>query len=191
MLNNYIAGGGGSVLCVAWSRGSAYQLAGGDSSGQLRLYDVRRAGPLHTFRADVTPASPVPALAPAGMRPGAETAAAGAANAARTAETRPVATPTPGGQAMLDARPSHVQAHQGAVTGLLQTPDGAHWVSAGADNAMRLWDAQRWQNCLVRYPEAFNSARNARQLAIDDSGQVRCAPHWPAPVARGLLSPDL
>lgn len=79
----------------------------------------------------------------------------------------------PGGHTMLGSRPGCAVAHDGAVTGLLQTPDGRHWVSAGTDNAARLWDTRTWHNCLVRYPEAFNSATAARQIAVDDASQVR------------------
>jgi WD domain, G-beta repeat len=152
------------VLCVTWSRTHAYQLAGGDVSGQLRLWDIRRAGPLHTFDADQTLASAPPQ--PATLAQGLDEHAA----AARAAQE---AAAAPGGSEVLKAVPGHQQAHQGAVTGLLQTPDGLNWVSAGADNAIRLWDAQTWHNCLVRYPEAFNSARSARQIAVDESCQVR------------------
>jgi WD40 repeat protein len=82
----------------------------------------------------------------------------------------------PGGHGMLDSSATAARAHDGAVTGLLQTPDGRHWVSAGADNAARVWDVRSWRNCLVRFPGALNSARAARQIAVDDSGQV--GPCW-------------
>ena len=39
---------------------------------------------------------------------------------------------------MLSSRDLHIQAHDRAITGVLQTPDTLHWVSAGTDNAIRL-----------------------------------------------------
>ena len=143
--------------CVAWSATNAYQLAAGSDTGQLRLWDVRRAGPIHAFDAGQAPAGSAAQSAPV---------------ATRHAQSGQESAAALGGSEVLTASAGHKLAHHGAVTGLLQTPDGQHWMSAGADNAVRLWDAQDWHNCLVRYPEAFNSARAARQLALDDSGQV-------------------
>ena len=34
-------------------------------------------------------------------------------------------------------------AHDGSVTAVAQTPDGLHWVTAGNDSRVRLWDARR------------------------------------------------
>jgi hypothetical protein len=43
------AGLTGAGLCVAWSPTRPYELAGGDSKGNLLLWDTRRAGVLHAF----------------------------------------------------------------------------------------------------------------------------------------------
>lgn len=34
-------------------------------------------------------------------------------------------------------------AHDGSVTAVAQTPDGLHWVTAGNDSRVRLWEARR------------------------------------------------
>lgn len=62
-------------------------------------------------------------------------------------------------------------AHNDAVLGLQFSSDGVHLVSAGMDNALRLWDAQRGRNMLVNYgpvaaPAAANVGRGAVQFAV-------------------------
>ncbi len=49
-------------------------------------------------------------------------------------------------------------AHDGRVTGILPTPDGLHWLTAGTDNRLRLWDARHNYHLLVNYPQTFNSS---------------------------------
>jgi WD40 repeat protein len=136
-------GHSGSVLCVDWSKTSDFELITGDSSGQLLVWDIRRAGVLHAFDLE------------------------------RTLADDAVETARGGGDEAASGSGRYSQAHRGAVTGLAQTADGRHWVSAGNDNTVRLWNARSHRNCLVRYPEAFNSANAARQLALDSSSQVR------------------
>lgn len=61
-------------------------------------------------------------------------------------------------------------AHNGRVTGILPTPDGLHWLTAGTDNKLRLWDAQHNYHLLVNYPQTFNSSMKvsaAMQVATD------------------------
>jgi hypothetical protein len=43
------AGYSAGVMSVAWCGVHEHQLAAGDGSGELRLFDIRRAGTLHTF----------------------------------------------------------------------------------------------------------------------------------------------
>jgi hypothetical protein len=38
-----------AVLSVAWCAVNEFQVLGGDATGQLRLWDIRRAGVLHAF----------------------------------------------------------------------------------------------------------------------------------------------
>jgi WD40 repeat protein len=75
---------------------------------------------------------------------------------------------------LLRGEEGHATAHDSAVTGLVATHDGEHWLSAGADNAVRRWDARSHKNTLTSYPGAFNSAHHPRQLALDHTSQVRC-----------------
>ncbi len=49
-------------------------------------------------------------------------------------------------------------AHDGRVTGILPTPDGLHWLTAGTDNRLRLWDTRHNYHLLVNYPQTFNSS---------------------------------
>ena len=144
------------MLCAQWSHTSEFQLAAGDASGKVLVWDVRRAGALLHLDLQRTVDGHVDAGGGADKLAG----PAGEAGAA------------PGGHSMLRHSPGYAQAHRGAVTGLLQTADGRHWVTAGADSAVRLWEAGRGRNCLVRFPEAFNSATAGRQLALDASSQV-------------------
>ena len=42
---------------------------------------------------------------------------------------------------MGQSRPAqHRQAHEGAVTAVVPTPDGLHLLTAGTDSRIRLWD---------------------------------------------------
>jgi WD40 repeat protein len=79
----------------------------------------------------------------------------------------------PGGHGMLRGHRGQSTAHDSAVTGVVATHDGRHWLSAGADNVVRRWDSQSRQNTLVHYPQALNSAHHPRQLALDHTSQVR------------------
>lgn len=81
----------------------------------------------------------------------------------------------PGGHDILATVPVATRAHDGAITGLVQTPDARWWVSAGTDNAVRLWSAADRTNSLLRFPGALNSARSMRQIAVDPDSQVCCA----------------
>jgi WD40 repeat protein len=81
----------------------------------------------------------------------------------------------PGGHNILATAPVARRAHDGAITGLIQTPDTRRWVSAGTDNAVRVWSVADYTNSLLRFPGALNSARSSRQIAVEPSSQVRCS----------------
>ena len=51
---------------------------------------------------------------------------------------------------------ARARAHAGTITCVQPTEDGLHWVSAGTDSRMRLWDTRWHRNLLVNYPSAFN-----------------------------------
>ena len=43
---------------------------------------------------------------------------------------------------------NNATAHEGSVTAVLPTPDGLHWVTAGTDSRVRLWDSLTFRyNC--------------------------------------------
>ena len=46
-------------------------------------------------------------------------------------------------------------------------------MSAGADQAVRVWSVATRRNSLRRFPDAFNSASGPRQITCDEDGQVR------------------
>lgn len=54
----------------------------------------------------------------------------------------------------------------------MPTPDGLHWLSAGTDDRVRLWDAATYRHCLVHYPSAFNRANKARHMAVSDDSST-------------------
>ena len=43
----------------------------------------------------------------------------------------------------------HATAHEGAVTAVLPTEDGNHWITAGTDSRIRLWDSHNLR-CAAR-----------------------------------------
>ena len=57
-------------------------------------------------------------------------------------------------------------AHNGAVTSLAYIGGGLLLLTAGRDHRMRLWDAETGANTLVHYPDAFNTVRTHKQLAV-------------------------
>ena len=63
-------------------------------------------------------------------------------------------------------------AHDGRVTGILPTPDGLHWLTAGTDNRLRLWDAQHNYHLLVNYPQTFNSSMKVGTIHAIHSGHA-------------------
>lgn len=65
-------------------------------------------------------------------------------------------------------------AHSGRVTGILPTPDGLHWLTAGTDNKLRLWDAQHNYHLLVNYPQTFNSSMKVSAAMQVATGQPVC-----------------
>ena len=63
-------------------------------------------------------------------------------------------------------------AHDGRVTGILPTPDGLHWLTAGTDNRLRLWDARHNYHLLVNYPQTFNSSMKVSRAVTHTSKHV-------------------
>lgn len=69
--------------------------------------------------------------------------------------------------------PTTAVAHDGRVTGILPTPDGLHWLTAGTDNRLRLWDARHYYHLLVNYPQTFNSSMKVCSTAMQFTGYVQ------------------
>lgn len=63
-------------------------------------------------------------------------------------------------------------AHQGAVTGVLATPEGGSWISAGTDDSVRRWGAEDRCNLLVNFGGTHNHATKARRMALDAAGRL-------------------
>ena len=60
---------------------------------------------------------------------------------------------------------ARARAHAGTITCVQPTEDGLHWVSAGTDSRMRLWDTRWHRNLLVNYPGAFNRSLKVSMLS--------------------------
>jgi len=165
---------------VAWSRHSEHELASGDASGVVKVWDVRRAGALRTLDEQRTarPARPQarpPATAAAPPPPG-----AGGRRPAAAAKRRRRPSDGGGGSdggadaaAAAAAADAVARAHHGAVSALHATPDGLHYVTAAADQRVRLWDARDGTHALVHYPHTRSRASDrARQMVASDDGAV-------------------
>lgn len=59
------------------------------------------------------------------------------------------------------------------MTGIIPSPDGLHWLTAGTDNRLRLWDSEHHLHLLVNYPQTFNSSMKV--LLLFFSSQVAVA----------------
>lgn len=129
------------VWAVSWSLESEYHLVTGGCDGQVRMWDIRTYNCLRIFDEHVTQ-RPKPVRAES----------AGSRKRSRNGAARKESTAA--------------VAHDGRVTGILPTPDGLHWLTAGTDNRLRLWDARHNYHLLVNYPQTFNSSMKARQLAV-------------------------
>eukprot|EP00887_Chlorella_sp_A99_P000785 scaffold5.g785.t1 len=201
-----LSGHTGGVWALAWSLTSEWELLSGGCDGQLRLWDVRRAGTIHVFDQHQTQAPPPrarrrtqrqqqqqeqephgeePQEAAAGQRQGAQrgqpigmprrkkrgerpgTGSGSRGDAAGGSGTASAGAPGASEAMFLpDRMVRYALAHGGNVTGVVPTPDGLFWLSAGTDDTVRLWDGATRRNMLVHYPGAFNRASKARQLAV-------------------------
>ncbi|PRW58966.1 DNA excision repair ERCC-8-like isoform B [Chlorella sorokiniana] len=223
-----LAGHRAAVWALAWSPCNEWQLATGSCDGQLRLWDIRRAGPLHIFdqhdtqeqraaggqaaaaqqqqqqqgeaegedemeqdfwgadapqplpprEQDDQQLPPVQQAVADVMQRQRSGGSGGGRRPGRGSSGRAAAAAA-GGSAAGSERmflPERVTkystAHTGSITGVVPTPDGLHWLSAGTDDRVRLWDAATYKHRLVHYPGAFNRASRARQLAVSDDSST-------------------
>ena len=66
-----------------------------------------------------------------------------------------------------------IAAHDGAITDVAFTPDGANLITTGADGSLRVWDAERGSLVWERH-----DAGDARGITLDASGSLVAA-RWP------------
>ncbi len=156
----------------------------GGCDGQLRLWDIRRAGPLHIFDQHQTQPAPRPrppeplrnsrgagagrsssstlrdrggglksfskgtnnGSSGGGSKRGAGALAGGRSSTGVGAAGR--GAPSERDRMFLpDKVTRYATAHGGSITGVLPSPHGLYWLSAGTDDRVRLWDAldYRWE----------------------------------------------
>jgi len=139
-----LSGHRGAVWAVAWSQTSEWEVVTGGREGQLRLWDIRRAGTRHMFDMHATAGGPA------------------TASVLSTAAGPSSGHGTGAGALAL--------AHDAGITGVASSPDGLHWVSAGNDDRVRLWDSGTYANTLVHFRDTYNRASKPRQLAFTDDG---------------------
>ncbi|GLC58260.1 hypothetical protein PLESTB_001339000 [Pleodorina starrii] len=163
-----------AVWCVAWSTCSEYEVLSGDGGGQIRLWDIRRAGCRAVFDQYCTqrPSRSASAEDPTmSMSPSKKQRRGGAAGAMHSSSSAPaLLAPEPAASARM--KEAAVRAHSGAVTCVLPCPDALSLLSAGTDGRMRLWDAHSRVNKLVGYEGTHNRALRTRQLAVTGDARV-------------------
>lgn len=168
-----LSGHRAGVWALAWSPTSEWELLTGGRDGQVRAWDVRRAGALAVL--DVSSTKRKQAVAAAGGA-GADERNGGSGRGAAAAATATAAL---------------TKAHGAGVTGLTPTPDGLFWLTAGNDDALRLWNAGSYRHELVHYSGAYNRATKPRQLAVTDDGGAAFCPSGSAVLAYEVASGKL
>lgn len=155
-----LSGHRAGVWAVAWSPAKEWELMSGGRDGQLRVWDIRRAGAKAVLDMHDTKQR----QAQNSNRGGGNLNSAGVS--LQSAAVRLLA---PGAQ---PTSALYVKSHESGITGILPTPDGLYWLSAGNDDRVRLWNAVTFKHELVHYNETFNRASKPRQIAISDDGRV-------------------
>lgn len=164
-----LSGHRGPVWAVQWSASKEWELLTGGSDGQLRLWDIRRAGAVAVFDMHHTATLSMNAGVRYGSL-GTTTVSPTSISTLGNADARNNLNSSSSGRGKKPAALS--LAHDGAITAILSTPDGDRWLSAGTDDRLRLWDAATHSNMLVHYRDAYNRASRARQLAITEDGST-------------------
>lgn len=135
------------VWGLAWSVTNEWELSTGGRDGQIRVWDVRRAGTRAILDMNATKTRSL----------------------VHTGSQFP---PPPPPQQGLHGNNNHVRSHDGGITGLIPSPDGLFLISAGNDDRIRLWDGKRRRHELIHYNNTYNRANKPRQLGISDDGEV-------------------
>jgi len=166
-ITHHLPGHAGAVWAASWSPRCEWTLVTGGADGGVRVWDVRRA------------AACVRCLDGSGRGGRATRRRARAAHGAGAAPPPDDnASLRPRGRFTAPASAASIAlstaAHDGPVTGLTPSSDGLHWVSAGTDGVVRVWEAATdgdggpgpggplpWS-----LPGTHNAARRPRQLAV-------------------------
>ncbi|KAG7667760.1 putative WD repeat-containing protein ATCSA-1 [Nannochloris sp. 'desiccata'] len=147
----------GGVWAVAWSPLNEFELMSGGRDGQLRIWDIRRAGTRAVLDMHDTK-----------NRQGGAGRAGGPGNTSAAAPLRPKPQ-APGAQTSATI---YAKSHENGITGVVPTSDGLFWLSAGNDDRVRLWNASSHRHELVHYNDTFNRASKPRQIAVSDDGNA-------------------
>ncbi|PNW88497.1 hypothetical protein CHLRE_01g032100v5 [Chlamydomonas reinhardtii] len=179
-----------AIWVTAWATHAEYEVLSGDGAGQVRVWDVRRAGcraVLDQYATQRPARGPPggsaeldapPPFVPASkkQRRGLGSLAgslAGSASAPALLATDELPPGSPGAVAAAGRmKESALRAHSGGVTALLPCPDGLSLLTAGTDGRMRLWDAASRTNRLVGYEGTHNRALRARTVAVTEDARV-------------------
>jgi DNA excision repair protein ERCC-8 len=131
-----------------------FELMSGGRDGQLRIWDIRRAGSRAVLDMhDTKNRQPAAAAGRDGLPPlPAQPAPRSQAPGAQTTAT------------------IYAKSHESGITGVVPTPDGLFWLSAGNDDRVRLWNASTHHHELVHYNDTFNRASKPRQITVSDDG---------------------
>ncbi|KAL4941418.1 hypothetical protein BDV06DRAFT_181440 [Aspergillus oleicola] len=126
-----LPGHSSAVFSVSWAPHRPYILASASADNRVILFDIRRAG--HNS-----------AIATLDMD---------------DAVGLGLPRITPASYRSRPAFSSHARAHNGSVTGVRWTSDGAHIVTAGQDSRIRVWQATTGANTLVHFgPRVQNTS---------------------------------
>ncbi|KAL2822710.1 WD40-repeat-containing domain protein [Aspergillus cavernicola] len=131
-----LPGHSSAVLSVSWAPHQPHILASASTDNRVILFDIRRAG--HNSAIATLDMDDAVGLVP------------------------PCSAPT--SYRSRAAFSPHARAHNGAVTGVRWTADGAYLVTAGQDARIRVWEAATGANTLVHFgPRVQNTSSS--QLA--------------------------
>ncbi|CAK0762328.1 hypothetical protein CVIRNUC_002946 [Coccomyxa viridis] len=134
-----------AIWALHWSLTSEWHLFTSAADGQVRLWDIRTSGCIHVFDQHDT----------------------NAASSTRQTWEQPLE-----GIVGQNRPAQHRQAHEGAVTAVVPTPDGLYCLTAGTDSRIRLWDLSDNSNTLVNFPSPFNRSKKGRQVAVSNDAPL-------------------
>ncbi|KAG2448967.1 hypothetical protein HYH02_005721 [Chlamydomonas schloesseri] len=179
-----------AIWVTAWATHAEYEVLSGDGAGQVRVWDVRRAGcravldqyatkrPARGAPGGSAELDAPPPYVPMSKKQrrglvGSAGSLAGSASAPALLATDELPPGSPGAVAAAGRmKESALRAHSGGITALLPCPDGLSLLTAGTDGRMRLWDAASRVNKLVGYEGTHNRALRARTIAVTEDARV-------------------